>query len=363
MAKIKVLIVDDSALIRKVLTEILSSDPKIEVVGAAADPLIARDKIKKLNPDVITLDVEMPKMDGITFLRNLMRLRPMPVIMISTLTESGAGVTLEALELGAIDFVAKPKMDVNAAIKDYKDEILEKVKAAANVSVEVLERSQSRAPVIKAEEKLSADAILSASTGKGRFLNTTDKIIAIGSSTGGTEAVKEVLLMLPPETAGIIISQHIPGAFSASFANRLNEITQLNVSEAKDGDLIRPGCVFIAPGDKHLMLRRSGAKYYCVINDGPEVNRHKPSVDVMFRSVAQCAGPNAMGIMLTGMGADGAQGMLEMKEQGALNIAQDEKSCVVWGMPGAAVKLGAVDKEVSLRKVAAEVIKYCQSSK
>jgi len=204
--------------------------------------------------------------------------------------------------------------------------------------------------------------VLAASIGKGKFLNTTDKIIAIGSSTGGTEAVKEVLVGLPSDVAGIVISQHIPGAFSRSFANRLNEISQLNVSEAKDGDLIRPGSVFVAPGDKHLMVRRSGAKYYCVINDGPEVNRHKPSVDVMFRSVAQCAGPNAMGIMLTGMGADGAQGMLEMKQHDAFNIAQDEKSCVVWGMPGAAVKLGAVDKEVPLSKVANEIIKYCQRS-
>jgi len=362
MSKIKVLIVDDSALIRKVLTEVLSSDPKIEVVGTAGDPFIARDKIKKLNPDVITLDVEMPKMDGITFLRNLMRLRPIPVIMISTLTEAGAGVTLEALELGAIDFIAKPKMDVNAAIMDYKEEILAKVKAASGVSVEVLERTQSRTKVEKPIEKLSADAVLSASIGKGKFLNTTDKIIAIGSSTGGTEAVKDVLMGLPSNVAGVVISQHIPGAFSAAFANRLNDLTQLNVAEAKDGDQIRPGSVYIAPGDMHLMIKRSGAKYYCVLNDGPEVNRHKPSVDVMFRAVAQCAGPNAMGIMLTGMGADGAQGMLEMKEQGAFNIAQDEKSCVVWGMPGAAVKLGAVEKEVPLSKVADEIIKYCQRS-
>lgn len=357
--KIKTLIIDDSALIRKVLTEILSSDPGIEVVGTAADPLIAREKIKKLNPDVLTLDVEMPKMDGITFLRNLMRLRPMPVVMISTLTEAGADVTLQALELGAIDFIAKPKLDVNAAIQEYKDEIIEKVKVASKVSVAVLETSQKRASTPVLKEKHSADAIIKVAS-KGKFLNTTDKIIAIGSSTGGTEAVKEIVAQLPVETAGIVVSQHIPGTFSHSFAARLNDVSQLTVTEAKDGDQIRPGYVFIAPGDKHLIVKRSGAKYYCELNDGPEVNRHKPSVDVMFRSIAQCAGPNAMGIMLTGMGADGAQGMLEMKEHGAFNIAQDEKSCVVWGMPGAAVKLGAVEKEITLSKIAQEIISYCE---
>ena len=360
MSKIKVLIVDDSALIRKVLTEILSADRDIEVVGAAADPFIARDKIKKLNPDVITLDVEMPKMDGITFLKNIMRLRPMPVIMISTLTEAGADVTLQALELGAVDFVAKPKMDVTAAIADYSEEIIGKVKAAAKVSSQVLAQRFEKISTTSVKPKESADAVIKAAVGKKKFLNTTDKIIAIGSSTGGTEAVKDVLLGLPPNVAGIVVSQHIPGAFSGSFAQRLNEVTQLNVTEAKDGDQIRPGSVYIAPGDKHLMLKRSGAKYYCVLNDGPEVNRHKPSVDVMFRSVAQCAGPNAMGIMLTGMGADGAQGMLEMKQEGAFNVAQDEKSSVVWGMPGAAVKLGAVEKEVTLSKIAKEIIEYCQ---
>jgi len=360
MSKIRVLIVDDSALIRKVLTEILSSDPDIEVIGTANDPLIARDKIKLLSPDVITLDVEMPKMDGITFLKNLMRLRPMPVVMISTLTDAGADVTLQALELGAIDFIAKPKMDVNVAIKEYSDDIIEKVKVASQVSKDLLaSKYETASAVAKYNRKSSAHAIAELQSDSS-FLNTTDKIIAIGSSTGGTEAVKEVLINLPPNVAGIVISQHIPSTFSGAFAQRMNNLSQLQVAEAKNGDLIMPGKVYIAPGDKHLLVKKSGAKYYCKLDDGPEVNRHRPSVDVLFNSVAKCAGPNAMGIMLTGMGADGAKGMLEMKEQGAFNISQDEKSCVVWGMPGAAVKLGAVAKEVSLNKIPDEIIEYCQ---
>lgn len=358
MQKIKVLIIDDSALIRKVLTELLSSDSEIEVVGSAADPYIAREKIKKLNPDVITLDVEMPKMDGITFLKNLMRLRPMPVVMISTLTEAGAEVTLQALELGAVDFVSKPKMDVNEAIKNYQDQIIEKVKIAAQVPRELLVRKYDAA--VSAGTNIDMQLARVAGSGSEKFLKTTDKIIAIGSSTGGTEAVKDVLMCLPPDISSIVVTQHIPGAFSKSFANRLNDCTQLNVSEAREGDQLRPGTVFIAPGDKHLIIKRSGAKYYCHLDDGPEVNRHKPSVDVMFRSVAENAGPNAMGIMLTGMGADGASAMLEMRKRGAFNVAQDEKSSVVWGMPGAAVKLEAVDKVVSLGKIYREILEYCQ---
>lgn len=358
MSKVKVLIIDDSALIRKVLTELLSSDPNIEVVGAAADPYIARDKIKQLNPDVITLDVEMPRMDGLTFLGNLMRLRPMPVIMISTLTEEGADVTLQSLEMGAVDFVAKPKIDVSNTLSRYKDDIIEKVKIAAKVPVEALAKKYQSMSESKARSKATA----SQSSSK-KFINTTDKIIAIGSSTGGTEAVKDVLLELPSDIPGIVIAQHIPGAFSGSFANRLNEMTQLQVSEARDGDVIRPGVVYIAPGDRHLEVKKSGAKYICIVTDGPEVNRHKPSVEVLMNSVAKHVGPNAMGIMLTGMGADGAKGMLRMKEQGAYNIAQDEKSSVVWGMPGSAVKLGAVDKEVTLSKIPQEIINYYLKNK
>lgn len=362
MSKIRVLIVDDSALIRKVLKEILSTDPDIEVVGTANDPLIARDKIKLLSPDVITLDVEMPKMDGITFLKNLMRLRPMPVVMISTLTDAGASVTLQALELGAVDFVAKPKMDVNVAIKEYSEEIIEKVKVASQVSRDFLvSKYESASESARTDQRATAHAI-SELQSDSTFLNTTDKIIAIGSSTGGTEAVKNILMKLPPNVAGIVVAQHIPITFSGPFAQRLNDATKLTVTEAKNGDLIMPGRVYIAPGDKHLLVRKSGAKYYCKLEDGPEVNRHKPSVDVMFNSVASCAGPNAMGIMLTGMGADGAKGMLEMKKQGAFNIAQDEKTSVVWGMPGAAVKLDAVEKVLPLKNMADEIIKYCQRS-
>ncbi|MCW8853571.1 MAG: chemotaxis response regulator protein-glutamate methylesterase [Gammaproteobacteria bacterium] len=362
MSRIRVLIVDDSALIRKVLTEILSSDPDIEVVGTANDPLIARDKIKLLSPDVITLDVEMPNMDGITFLKNLMRLRPMPVVMISTLTDAGASVTLQALELGAVDYISKPKMDVNVAIKDYSDEIIEKVKMASQVSRDLLAKKYEMASELAKTDQQATEHAISELQSGGKFLNTTDKIIAIGSSTGGTEAVKQVLLGLPPNVAGIVVAQHIPVTFSGPFAQRMNDTTNLTVAEAKNGDLIMPGRVYIAPGDKHLLVRKSGAKYYCKLEDGPEVNRHKPSVEVLFNSVAQCAGPNAMGIMLTGMGADGAKGMLEMKQHGSFNVAQDEKTSVVWGMPGAAVKLDAVEKVVPLNKVADEIIKYCQRS-
>lgn len=354
-AKVKVLIVDDSALIRQLLTQILESSSEIEVVGVARDPLDARDKIKQLHPDVLTLDVEMPKMDGITFLKNLMRLRPMPVVMISTLTEAGADVTLEALEIGAVDFISKPKVDVQDALSDYAELIIDKVLMAAKARVrEYRQVSKS----LQVDKKLSADAVLKKQDAI-RF-RTTDKIIAIGASTGGTEAIREVLVALPANAPGIVISQHIPVAFSAAFTERVNRQAQINVLEPRDGDRILPGHAYIAPGDRHLMVERSGANYYiCRLNDGPPVNRHKPSVDVMFRSVAQNVGPNAMGVMLTGMGADGAQGMLEMKQQGAYNVSQDEQSCVVWGMPGAAVKLGAVDKELNLINIAQEIIEYC----
>lgn len=348
--KIKVLIIDDSALIRKLLSEILTGDPAIEVVGAASDPLMARDKIKQLNPDVLTLDVEMPKMDGITFLRNLMRLRPMPVVMISSLTEKGADITLEALEIGAVDFIAKPKLDVADGIQTYSDEILAKVKAAAGV------RPRSYTPEIRDPgEKLSADAVLSKGRKSGHF-KTTESVIAIGASTGGTEAIKEVLLRLPPDTPGIVIAQHIPAAFSAPFAKRMDNSCPMSVCEASDGQQVLPGHVYIAPGDRHLLIERSGARYICRLNDGPPVNRHKPSVDVLFRSVAANVGSNAMGVILTGMGDDGARGMQEVKQAGAETLAQDEASSVVWGMPGEAVKLGCVDHVLPLNKVADKLL-------
>lgn len=353
MKKIGVLVIDDSALIRKLLTELLNKDPEIEVLDAAADPFIAREKIKKLNPDVLTLDVEMPKMDGITFLRNLMRLRPMPVVMVSTMTEQGAEVTLEALELGAVDYVTKPNLDVVESMGDYAAEIIEKVKVASKARVRSIE---DRPKSDKVEPKLSADAIIEKKEGGKSHLKTTEKIIAIGASTGGTEAIREVLERMPAGSPGIVVTQHIPAAFSSSFAKRMDSVSALTVVEASDGDQIIPGHAFIAPGDKHLMVERSGARYYCRLNDGPPVNRHIPSVDVLFRSVAQNVGPNAIGVMLTGMGADGAEGMMEMKNNGATNIAQDEKTSVVWGMPGEAVKIGAVDKELPLEKIAGKLI-------
>lgn len=351
--KIKVLVIDDSALIRQLLQEILSSDPAIEVVGTASDPLIAREKIKKLSPDVLTLDIEMPKMDGITFLRNLMRLRPMPVIMISTLTEAGADITLEALEIGAVDFVPKPKVDVTDQLQNYAADIINKVKVASIAHV----RAYNENPIPDVSEKLTADAVLAKSSKK--FLKTTDKIIAIGASTGGTEAIKELLVKMPATAPGIVISQHIPAAFSTPFAKRMDNCCAMNVYEAKDGQQILPGHVYIAPGSHHLIVERSGARYICRLNDGPPVNRHKPSVDVMFRSVSQNVGPNAVGAILTGMGADGASGMKEMKETGAETIAQDEKSSVVWGMPGEAVKQGGVDHVLPLEKVAEKILELC----
>lgn len=351
--KIKVLIIDDSALIRQILQEILGSDSSIEVVGTASDPLIAREKIKQLSPDVLTLDIEMPKMDGITFLKNLMRLRPMPVVMISTLTEAGADVTLEALEIGAVDFVSKPKVDVSERLQNYASDIINKVKIASVAHV----RSYNDRPIAEVSEKLSADAILAKSTKK--FLKTTDKIIAIGASTGGTEAIKEVLMKMPANAPGIVISQHIPAAFSTPFAKRMDGCCAMTVYEAKDGQQILPGHVYIAPGSHHLLVERSGARYVCRLNDGPPVNRHKPSVDVMFRSVSQNVGPNAVGAILTGMGNDGASGLKEMQEAGAATIAQDEKTSVVWGMPGEAVKLGGVDHILSLEQISDKILNLC----
>lgn len=351
--KIKVLIIDDSALIRQLLQEILSKDPKIEVIGTASDPLIAREKIKKLSPDVLTLDIEMPKMDGITFLKNLMRLRPMPVIMISTLTEAGADVTLEALEIGAVDFISKPKIDVVEKLHDYASDIVNKVKIASTARV----RSYNGKSMLSVNEKLSADAILAKGTKK--FLQTTEKIIAIGSSTGGTEAIKEVLLRMPANAPAIVISQHIPEAFSGPFAKRMDGCSAMTVYEAKDGQQILPGHVYIAPGSMHLMVERNGARYICRLNNGPPVNRHKPSVDVMFRSMSQNVGPNAVAAMLTGMGDDGARGMKEMHDMGSATIAQDEKSSVVWGMPGEAVKHGGVDHILSLDLIAGKLLALC----
>ncbi len=351
MAKIKVLIVDDSALVRQVLTELLQSAPGIEVVGTAQDPYIAREKIKELNPDVLTLDVEMPKMDGLTFLKNLMRLRPMPVVMVSSLTEQGADVTLQALENGAIDFVTKPKIDLADGLKEYREELIAKVETAANVSKTAL---LMRSSTLEVTTKEVTDAVLEKR--KVKHYRTTDKLIAIGASTGGTEAIKDVLIKMPPDAPGIVITQHIPEAFSGPFAVRMDGLCAIHVKEAEEGDLVMQGHAYIAPGNKHLLVVRDGAKYRCQLNDGPPVNRHKPAVDVLFRSVAQNAGPNAVGVILTGMGADGAEGLFEMKDAGARTIAQDEKTSVVWGMPGEAVKRGGVDLVLPLSKVADKII-------
>jgi two-component system chemotaxis response regulator CheB len=350
-SRIKVLVVDDSALVRKILTELLAADPSLEVVGAAGDAYAARDMIKRTNPDVLTLDVEMPKMDGVTFLRNLMRLRPMPVVMVSSLTEQGADITLDALAVGAVDFLTKPKLDIAARLAEYGEELRAKVRAAAGARVrasggERVPRSVPRA--------YSADAVLSRQ--QPRHFRTTDRLIAIGASTGGTEAIKEVLLGMPTDAPGILIAQHIPKNFSEAFARRMNRLSQLTVVEARDGQQVLPGHAYVAPGDRHLMLERDGARYICRLDDGELVNRHKPSVDVLFRSVAQQAGRNATGALLTGMGRDGARGLLEMREAGGATIAQDEASSVVWGMPGEAVALGAATEVLPLHAIAPRLL-------
>ncbi|MBM3224633.1 MAG: chemotaxis response regulator protein-glutamate methylesterase [Candidatus Tectomicrobia bacterium] len=358
MRKVRVVIVDDSALVRKMLTEMLQSDPAIEVVGTASDPYIARDKIKSLNPDVLTLDVEMPRMDGLTFLRNLMRLRPMPVVMVSSLTERGADITLQALEIGAVDFVTKPKVDLAHGLQECATEIVAKIKMASTARVQTVTPPAGTAGPVA--PKYTADAILQQPQGRGHF-KTTDRIIALGASTGGTEAIKDVLVHLPAGTPGMVITQHIPAAFSGPFARRMDSISAMTVCEAQDGQQIVPGHVYIAPGDCHLLVARDGARYICRLNNGPPVNRHRPSVDVMFRSVAQHVGPNALGVLLTGMGDDGARGMKEMQEAGAHTLAQDEKTSVVWGMPGQAVKLGGVDDVLPLHEIAPKLLALLRS--
>lgn len=355
MKPIRVLIVDDSALVRQILTQIINAQPGMEVVGTASDPYLARQKIKQLNPDVLTLDVEMPRMDGITFLENLMRLRPMPVVMVSSLTERGADVTLQALELGAVDFVAKPRIDISGSLRDYGEEIVAKVRAAARARVSKPVR-HLRIPEVA--PKYTADAVVAARPVPRRF-RTTDRMIAVGASTGGTEAIKILLVAMPPDAPAIVITQHIPAAFSAPFAARMNTVSAMSVCQATDGQQILPGHVYIAPGDRHLLIEQDGARNVCRLSDRPPVNRHRPSVDVMFRSVAQNVGPNAIGVLLTGMGEDGARGLKEMQEAGAPTVAQDERSSVVWGMPGSAVRLGAADAVLPLDDIAKRTLQLC----
>ncbi|MBZ2208157.1 protein-glutamate methylesterase/protein-glutamine glutaminase [Massilia soli] len=326
--KIKVLIVDDSALIRGVMKEIISSQPDMEVVGVAPDPLVARDLIKQTNPDVLTLDVEMPKMDGLDFLEKLMRLRPMPVVMVSSLTERGSEITMRALELGAVDFVTKPKISIQSGMREYADLIADKIRAAAKARI--------RARTVPTGERTGA-----ALPAIRNPLTSSEKLIIIGASTGGTEAIREFLMQMPSDCPGILIAQHMPEGFTSSFARRLDSLCKISVREAAGDERILPGHAYIAPGHSHLLLARSGANYITRIEQTDPVNRHRPSVDVLFRSAAVSAGKNAVGVILTGMGKDGAAGMLEMKTAGSYNFAQDEASCVVFGMPREAIAVGA----------------------
>lgn len=355
MRKVRVLIVDDSALIRKLLSGMLASDPAIEVVGTAADPIIARQRIKQLDPDVLTLDVEMPRMDGIAFLEILMRHRPMPVVMVSSLTARSAEVTLRALELGAVDFLEKPRSDITGRFESYTEEIVRKVKAAAGARPRV----QSR-PLPRAGLKLPADAVLP-QAGPGRRLPMSDTVIALGASTGGTEALRVVLSGMPPDAPPVVIAQHIPAQFSGAFAARLDAASAMRVCEAGDGQPILQGHAYLAPGGRHLLVARDGSRYVCRLHDGPPVNRHKPSVDVLFRSVARSAGSRAIGAILTGMGDDGARGLREMRDGGAHTIGQDEASCVVWGMPLAAKNLGAVAEDLPIEAIAGRLIECAQT--
>lgn len=357
-SKTKVLIIDDSAVIRHLLTEILNQTDDIEVVGTAQDPIFAKNKIRDLKPDVITLDVEMPRMDGISFLKELMRTDPIPVVMVSALTQKGCETTLRALELGAIDYVTKPSIDISSGIVNLADEIIKKVRIAAKAKVRGV-KSYGLGVMSKAQNHEARDERIS----KLRTLNaelkiTTDKIIAIGASTGGTQAITEIITALPESTPGIVIVQHMPPVFTRSFSDRLNSISRMDVKEAEPGDRVMRGTVLVAPGNKHMTVKRNGAMYYVDIVDGQMVNFVRPSVDVLFRSVAKYAGRNAVGVILTGMGEDGAKGLLEMKKAGAFTIAQDEASCVVFGMPKKAIELGAADKIASLDEIASLLAHY-----
>ncbi len=337
--KTKVLIVDDSALIRSVLREIVSDQPDMEVVGVAPDPLVAREMIRQTNPDVLTLDVEMPKMDGLDFLERLMRLRPMPVVMVSSLTERGSETTLRALELGAVDFVAKPKISIQSGMRDYADLIADKIRVASRARVRARQRMVDG--VNGTDGGDGADPARAMPALRTPF-GSSEKLIIIGASTGGTEAIREFLQQMPSDCPGILIVQHMPEGFTRSFAQRLDSLCRISVKEAEHGDRVLPGHAYLAPGHSHLLLARSGANYVTALDQGPPVNRHRPSVDVLFESAAANAGRNALGVILTGMGKDGAAGMLKMREAGATNFAQDESTCVVFGMPREAIAVGAV---------------------
>jgi len=349
--KIKVLIVDDSAVVRQTLAEILSSDPQIEVIATAADPFIAAERIRNELPDVITLDVEMPRMDGITFLQKIMSQHPIPVVMCSSLTEERSETALKALESGAVEIIQKPRLGVKQFLEESKVLICDVVKAASLARLRPIKSS-----LRKVAPKLTADAVLAKSTSKA-MIRTTEKVVVVGASTGGTEALRVFLEEMPLDSPGIVIVQHMPENFTRSFAARLDTLCRISVKEAENNDTVIPGRALIAPGNKHMLLKRSGARYFVELKDGPLVSRHRPSVDVLFRSAARYSGKNAVGVIMTGMGDDGAKGMLEMKEAGAVTIAQDEATCIVFGMPKEAIKLGGVDKVLALEDIPPAVIR------
>lgn len=353
MAKIKVLVVDDSASVRQTLTQILESDPAIQVIAAVADPFFAAQKMELEVPDVITLDVEMPRMDGITFLRKLMTQHPIPVVICSSLTEKGAETTLKAMEFGAVEIIQKPRVGTRQFLEEARIRICDAVKAAAKVNPKHISITE-----FKVRPKLTADAVIPAITSQA-MVRTTEKVVSVGASTGGTEALRVFLEAMPEDAPGIVIVQHMPENFTAAFAKRIDGLCKISVKEGEDGDTVMPGRAIIAPGNKHMLLKRSGARYYVEIKDGPLVSRHRPSVDVLFRSTARYAGKNAVGIILTGMGDDGARGMLEMHQNGAFTIAQDEASCVVFGMPKEAIQMGGVDKILPLTHIPNFLLRIC----
>lgn len=356
LRKIRVLVVDDSALVREVLTGILSQDRRIEVVGTAADPIQAAKKIKELKPDVITLDLEMPRMDGLTFLEKLMASFPLPVIVISSMAQKGGSATIRALELGAIDFVTKPALGVGAGLKELFPEIAGKVKNAAAANLEVLRR-QARQKKTEPLQSLPKEPVEMQQAEKN-IIKSTDKVIAIGASTGGTVAVKSILSLLPANLPGILVVLHMPPTFTASYAQSLNNSCRLKVKEAADGDTLSTGCVYIAPGDKHMLLDKNSLGFHLRIDSGPPVNHHRPSVDKMFYSVAGIASSNSMGVILTGMGGDGARGLKEMHDRGSYTIVQDKKTSVVFGMPRQAISLGAADRVLPLEEIAGAIVNY-----
>jgi two-component system, chemotaxis family, protein-glutamate methylesterase/glutaminase len=354
MKKIKVLIVDDSAVVRQTLSQILESDAHIEVLATASDPFMAAERIRREVPDVITLDVEMPRMDGLTFLEKIMSQHPIPVVMCSSLTEKGSQTEMRALELGAVEIIQKPRLGTKVFIEESRILICDAVKAAAQCRVQPITAFKHIQP------KLTADAVIAKPNTSRAMLRTTEKVVVVGASTGGTEALLQFLQALPGNAPGIVIVQHMPEKFTTSFAKRLNDLCGITVKEAENEDTVLPGRALIARGNRHCLLKRSGARYYVEVKDGPLVCRHRPSVDVLFRSAARYAGPNAMGVIMTGMGDDGARGMLEMKTAGALNIAQDEATSVVFGMPAEAIKRGAVDWILPLDKIAGKLIQLCR---